>query len=142
MTPPRTGVMWVRPSQARSVVISLEGANCADLPGFVIDKYFDADGSRDRFAANVARAICQHCVVLEQCREQALGMPGLPKRGIIGGVAAHEIKRARKWRNYELGISERVPSVERPAWLARPEAAETIEQGRIEQDADEPPVER
>lgn len=122
-------------------MISLEGANCADLPGFVIDKYFDADAGRDRLRANVAKAICSHCVVLKECRELALNMPALPKRGIIGGVTASQLKRARKWRLYELGIVERVPNVERPDWLSRPDAAETVEQGRLESDQDEPPIE-
>jgi hypothetical protein len=120
----------------------LEGANCTYLPGFVIDKYFGANASRDRFAADVARAICNNCIVLEECREDALSMSGLPKRGIIGGVAVWEIKRARRWRLYELGLSDEAPKVARPEWLARPDAAETTEQMRIEEDADEPSVER
>jgi hypothetical protein len=121
---------------------SLEGANCADLPGFVIDKYFDSDINREPLRAMVARAICARCVVREECRDQALTMPGLQHRGIIGGVTAHEIRRARGWSANEAGVTDRVPPGFRPDWLKRTDATETVEQGRVESDADEPPMER
>jgi hypothetical protein len=120
----------------------LEGANCADLPGFVIDKYFGSSVQKEPLRAMVGFAICQRCVVREACRDQALNMPGLPAKGVIGGVAVAEIRRARKWRDYETGITEPVPTVERPEWLPRSDATETVEQVRIEADGDEPPIER
>jgi len=120
----------------------LEGANCADLPGFVIDKYLDCNVGTERFYANVARAICDHCIVQPDCRDQALNMPGLQKRGIIGGVSAMEIHHARRWRAYESGITDQVPRCARPDWLGRPEAVEMVEQLRVEVDPDEPSVER
>lgn len=115
----------------------LEGANCADLPPFVIDKYFDCDAQKDRLLAMVAKAICEHCVVRDACREEALHAPQLPDRGVVGGVSATEVRRARAWRRYELGLTDAPPRVTRPDWLTRPEAAETIEQGRVEEDPDE-----
>ena len=120
----------------------LEGANCADLPGFVIDKYFNCSVQREPLQAMVGLAICRNCVVLDACREQALNMPGLQAKGIIGGVAVADIRRARRWRAYELGVSDQVPNVQRPDWLQRTEATETAEQGRLESDQDEPRVER
>lgn len=121
---------------------SLEGANCAGLPGFVVDKYFDCESNREPLKAMVAKAICSHCVVLEECRDQALTMDGVQQRGVIGGVTAHEIMRARRWRAYETGVTDQVPPTSRPAWLKRTEATETVEQERIESDADESPIER
>lgn len=120
----------------------LEGANCADLPGFVIDKYFDCNASSEPLKAMVARAICSHCVVLEACREQAFNMPLLPTRGILGGVSLAEIQRARSWRQYESGLRDTAPNRPRPSWLTRPEATETVEQTRVESDPDEPEIER
>lgn len=111
---------------------SLEGASCADLPAFVIDKYFNANVGTQPFLARTARAICGHCVVLQECREEALNMPHLQKGGVIGGVAAAEIRRARAWRSYELGRLAAPPLRDRPEWLTRPDAAETIEQGLTE----------
>ena len=120
----------------------LEGANCADLPGFVVDKYFDCHVGTEPFRARVAKMICARCVVMEACREEALSMPGLQRRGVIGGVDAAEIRRARRWLAYETGVTNEVPPVPRPDWLTRSEAAETVEQDRVEQDADEPAIER
>jgi hypothetical protein len=112
------------------------------MPGFVVDKYFDCETNREPLKAMVARAICSRCVVLEECRDQALTMPGLQHRGIIGGVTAHEIRRARSWSAYEAGVTDRVPPGTRPDWLKRTDATETVEQERVESDADEPPIER
>lgn len=114
-----------------------EGANCADLPSFVVDKYFFCNVQREPFLAQTARAICARCVVVEQCRQEALTMPYLQASGVIGGVAASDIRRARAWRRYELGLSTAVPNKPRPAWLARSDAAEIAEQVRIESDPDE-----
>ena len=120
----------------------LEGANCADLPGFVIDKYFNSSVQQEPLQAMVGFAICRRCVVREACRDQALNMPGLQAKGIIGGVSVAEIRRARKWRDYEEGFTDQVPAGVRPDWLPRSEAAETVEQARLESDSDEPPIER
>ena len=116
---------------------SLEGANCADLPGFVVDKYFDCNAAREKFRAQTAKAICSRCVVLEECREEALAMYQAPERGVIGGVTANELHRARSWRSYELGLRPTAPRRARPSWLPRADAAETVEQARTETDPDE-----
>jgi len=123
-------------------VISLEGANCGGLPGFVIDKYFYCDAAQEPLKAMVAKAICARCVVVEECRDQALNQPFLQDHGVIGGVAANEIRRARAWRSYEQGLREQPPATARPPWLKRTDATETIEQGRLEDDPDEPPIDR
>lgn len=120
----------------------LEGANCADLPGFVIDKYFDCNVGREPLRAMVGQAICSNCVVIEACRQEALTMPNPPTRGIIAGVSAQSVRDARRWQAYEAGIVDAVPPVPRPEWLPRSEAADTVEQGRLEDDLDEPPIER
>lgn len=120
----------------------LEGANCADLPGFVIDKYFDCHPTREPLRAMVARAICANCVVIEECRTEVLQMANLPHRGIIAGVSTDSVRIARRWQAYETGIVDRIPPKPRPEWLPRSEAAETIEQARVENDPDEPPIER
>lgn len=119
----------------------LEGANCADLPAFVIDKYFDCDGGKEPFHRQVALQICARCIVREACREQALNGPKR-ERGVIGGLTATQLDNAKQWRRYEIGARAKVPEGARPDWLERPEAAETFEQGLIESDPDEPPIER
>lgn len=111
---------------------AMEGANCADLPAFVIDKYFDCKVGTEPFRARVAKAICGHCVVLELCRDEALNQANLPERGVLGGVNVVEIRRARAWRSYELGLRETPPPYERPDWLPMTEATNTVEQGRVE----------
>lgn len=120
----------------------LEGANCADLPGFVVDKYFNCNVNREPLRAQVAKAICARCVVLDECRDVTLNQPNLPDRGIVAGLPARHFQRARSWRRYELGLTETPPRAPRPEWLARPEAAETTEQGLVEIDPDELPVDR
>ncbi|MCW3078506.1 MAG: hypothetical protein JWO32_3115 [Bacteroidetes bacterium] len=119
----------------------LEGANCADLPGFVIDKYFDCNASNEPLKRNVALAICGRCAVREACRDQAFNGT-IPDRGVIGGVTAGLLRTAREWRAYEIGARSAVPRSPRPDWLPRPEAAETVEQDLVERDLDEPPTER
>lgn len=120
---------------------SLEGANCAGLPGFVIDKYFGCQTSREPFNRDVALAICGRCAVLAACRDEAMNGPA-PRQGVIAGMTAHEVRIARAWRNFESGNREKPPEGDRPVWLARPESAETVEQTQIETDPDEPPIER
>lgn len=116
----------------------LEGANCADLPGFVIDKYFGCNVGREPLLAKVAIAICENCVVMTECRDAALNQPKLQSSGVIGGVTAAEIHRARRWHNYELGFAPKPPpDGKRPTWLHIPDAAERVEQGRLEDDPDE-----
>lgn len=123
-------------------MISLEGANCADLPGFVIDKYFHCDASKQHLLAKAAKAICANCVVLDECRDQALTSPGLQGRGVVGGVTVGEIRRARAWLAYERGFSDNVPRGTRPDWLpTRSDGAEAAELARLELDPDERPFE-
>lgn len=116
----------------------LEGANCADLPAFVIDKYFDCNAATEPLRRDVALAICGRCVVREACRDDALNHPSRRERGVIGGVTANELTRARAWLSYEQGAIEYPPRGQRPDWLVRTEATETAEQARLEVDADEP----
>jgi hypothetical protein len=120
-------------------VRSFEGANCGDLPPFVADKYFDCNVQREPLKAMVAKAICDRCVVRDECREEALNMIYLPKRGVIGGVTAAEVHAARSWRNYEQGMSDSVPRSRRPEWLPMTDATHFVEQVRVELDPDEPP---
>lgn len=101
----------------------LEGGECADLPAFIIERYFEANGALHLRRSNVAKAICSQCVVLEQCRMQALNAAEPTHRGVIGGATGWEIKRARQWRLYELGYRTKLPEGPRPEWLTRPEAA-------------------
>ena len=115
----------------------LEGANCADLPGFVVDKYFDCHAANEPLLRDVALAICRRCVVIEECRDQAFNGPWRG-RGVIGGVTAGELRTGREWRAYELGYRDQVPRSPRPEWLQRPEAAETAEEAELAADDDEP----
>lgn len=108
-----------------------ETGNCYDLPPHIYDKYFDADATRDVFLTKTAKAICSHCVILEDCREAALAT-ATPQRGVVGGVSANEIRRAKAWRRYEVGDTEAVPRERRPEWLQLPEAGEVIESARSE----------
>lgn len=118
---------------------SLEGANCSDLPGFVVDKYFDCNVGREPLRAKVAKAICSNCAVQDDCRAEALTMAKLPDRGIIGGVHARALKDARAWLRFEHGLTDHPPRATRPEWLDLSDAAQTIEEFRTETDPDEPP---
>jgi hypothetical protein len=112
---------------------NLEGAACAEINMTVVDKFFDIDAHRDRLRAQAARNICARCVVQPECLEDALNGPAI-KRGIVAGITSNELEGARSWRRYELGYRETPPRQERPDWLPRPEAAETVEQMRVEEE--------
>lgn len=116
----------------------LEGANCAGLPGFVIEKYFECNSQREPLRRMVALAICGNCVVLEACRTQALNAPSPPTRGVIAGMPATHMQVARSWRRYEQGQLERPPRRPRPDWLPMTDATEATERWRLEADPDEP----
>jgi|GEM_PF-2129503 len=118
--------------------MSLEGANCADLPAVAIDKYFDCNVAREPFRAKVAKMICARCIVRTECLEEALVMPNLQTRGVIAGVNAAQVHDARRWRIYEQGITDKVPIASRPDWLPMTEATHHVEQLRLERDHDEP----
>lgn len=111
---------------------AMEGANCADLPPFVIDKYFGCKVNVEPFRARVAKAICGRCVVLDLCRSEALNQAHLPSRGVLAGLNVAEIRHARAWRTYELGLRDAPPPSERPTWLPMTDATNTIEQQRFE----------
>lgn len=117
--------------------MSLEGASCADLPGFVVDKYFDCDAGREPLKAMVAKAICRNCVVLDECRSEALSMPRLPDRGVLGGASVTEVEAARHWRLFEQGLRETAPVRLRPTWLAMPDATYDTERMRLGDDPEE-----
>jgi hypothetical protein len=118
--------------------MSLEGANCADLPPVAIDKYFDCDVAREPFRAKVAKMICARCVVRAECLDEALVMPNLQRRGVIAGLSVNQVHAARRWRIYEQGITDKVPEARRPDWLPMTEATHHVEQLRLELDPDEP----
>lgn len=108
----------------------LEGSACSQLAAVALDRYF-VDARGQSFEAKTGKAICSGCVVVEECRQQALNAPNLPHGGVIGGVSASTIRNAREWRNYELGLrrsfAKPVPTCARPDWLERPEAVEMAE---------------
>ena len=114
---------------------SLEGASCAELDLSVVDKFFD--NPTDKLYTKAAKNICSRCVVRPDCLTGAMNGPA-PTSGIVAGYSAGEITTARRWRAYELGIRDTPPNRDRPEWLSRPDATETVEQGRIEDDPDEP----
>lgn len=115
----------------------LEGANCADLPPFVVEKYFHCNSAHEPLKRMVALAICGNCVVLEACRNQALNAPAAPERGVIAGMPAAQMKYARAWRRYEQGQTDQPPRWARPGWLPMTDATEAVERVRIEDDPDE-----
>ena len=117
---------------------SLEGANCGDLPDFVIDKYFNAAPPYRPFHHRVPKAICAHCVVLQECRVEALAMPTPPRAGVIGGMSGPELRVARAWRRFEQGLRDEPPSSLRPDWLPMTDATHQVEGLRMELDGDEP----
>lgn len=116
----------------------LEGANCADLPGFVAEKYFQCNSAHEPLRRMVALAICGNCDVLEACRSQALNAPAAPERGVIAGMQASEMRAARSWRRYEQGQLDKPPRRPRPGWLPMTDATEAVERWRLEADSDEP----
>jgi hypothetical protein len=116
---------------------TLEGANCADLLPFVVDKYFGCDSNHEALRAKVAKAICSHCKVIDACREQAMTAPKLPERGVVAGLSVGEIHRGRAWQLYEAGVRDTVPRASRPDWLPMSDATQVVEQMRVEEDPDE-----
>ncbi len=118
----------------------LEGANCADLPPFVIDKYFGCNAGRETFRASVAKAICSRCVVLEDCQDFALSRVNEASNGIIAGRTASQLRAARAWLRYEHGLTDRPPRprYKRPTWLPMSDAATDVERQRMADDPDEP----
>lgn len=101
--------------------IQSQGA-CADLAPVAIDRYFlDAHGNRQYFAARTGKAICSRCAVAQQCRIEALNRP-TPPYGVVGGMSAREIAKAKTWRLYEQGGRDSVPRWPRPDWLPMTEA--------------------
>lgn len=116
----------------------LEGANCADLPGFVVEKYFHCNSAHEPLKRMVALAICGNCAVLEACRSQALNAPAAPERGVIAGMPAGQMQAARAWRRYEQGQLDLPPRRPRPEWLPMTDATEAVERIRLEDDRDEP----
>lgn len=112
----------------------IEGATCDELNYVVIDKYFvDPETA---FARRTGIAICSHCVVIDECRENALNATMLPRKGIVAGVLAREIWAARSWRNFDNGVTDTPPRVERPEWFTEfSEAADAAMEGRMMEDA-------
>jgi hypothetical protein len=65
----------------------LEGGACQNLPPAVIDKYFQADGVRQRFEHATAKAMCGQCAVRAACLDDAIVDP--PGHGIRGGESSN-----------------------------------------------------
>ena len=112
-----------------------EGAACDELAAVVMDKYF-AD-PQTSFARNTGKAICARCVALPECRRAAFNATMLPKSGVVAGDSVSKIWAARSWRNYESGITDHPPKVDRPDWLPFPESADVVEHTRMIEDGDE-----
>lgn len=96
----------------------LRGANCADLHPIAIEKYLNLSNRNDEFAKQFGKAICDNCVVQQQCLDIAL-ITAQPDRGIVAGKETHEIKNAQRWQRYEEGKGPQ-PREPRPAWLEAP----------------------
>lgn len=78
-----------------------EQGACADLPPQVVDKYFFADGTHERFQLAVGRAICAHCPVHAACLEEAIVEP--PGRGMRAGETNKSL-----WRLHARWMDEHV----------------------------------
>ncbi|MBZ5735124.1 WhiB family transcriptional regulator [Nocardioides sp. TRM66260-LWL] len=127
---PRTGELELGAYGARN----LDGAACLELNPLVAHKFFDINFQRDVVRRKAAQNICARCVVAPECLQNALHGPAPPTRGVIAGLSAHEVRRARSWLAFETGALEKAPRRPRPQWLPRPDAAETTEQTLVELD--------
>ena len=112
----------------------LEGSECGQLHPDVAFKFFDINFQHDVVRRKAAQNICARCVVAPECLEQALNGPQMRGRGVIAGMSVHEVDQGRAWRRYELGLSDHPPKSPRPIWLTRPDATETVEYARIEEE--------
>ncbi|MDQ0825373.1 hypothetical protein QFZ60_001546 [Arthrobacter sp. B2I5] len=92
---------------------NLEGGACTDLAPGVADKYFDSNASKDPFLAKTAKAICARCVIQPQCLEAALQRT-YPDRGVVGGMTASAIRRAKEWDAWDKGLRTNPPQGSRP----------------------------
>lgn len=108
------------------------GAACDELPAVAIDKYYAQPETS--FARRTGKAICSRCVALIDCREAALNARNLPRNGVVAADSVSTLWAARSWRNYETGVTDTPPKVERPEWLERPDAAEIVEHTRLMED--------
>jgi hypothetical protein len=115
-------------------VNELEGSECGTINPEVAHKFFDIDASKDVLRRRAAQNICARCIVQPECLQLALYGPMPPRRGIVAGLAAGEILRARSWLRYELGGTDQVPKTKRPEWLPFSEAADAAEVARMELD--------
>ncbi len=67
----------------------MQGGLCQDLSPAVIDKYWMANGHRDRFAFMTAKVICANCPVLTSCLEDAIVEP--PGYGVRAGESSYRL---------------------------------------------------
>jgi hypothetical protein len=72
----------------------LEGGACLDLDYRVVDKYFQANGTTERFQFLTAQAICGNCEVQLECLIDAVTSP--PSAGIRGGESTTSIELMRR----------------------------------------------
>lgn len=67
-------------------------ANCSDTP---VDVFFpDKGGSKQKIAK--AKAICQECKVMEDCRDWSLQFSERALLGIFGGMTTIDRRRERR----------------------------------------------
>jgi hypothetical protein len=113
---------------------TLDDGACLELHPAVAHRFFDINFQRDVLRRKAAQNICAHCVVAPECLQQALHGPEPRARGVIAGMSTSEVRRARSWLSYEAGLRDNPPTRNRPRWLPRPDAAETVEQTLVELD--------
>lgn len=92
----------------------LEGGACNDLAPGIAAKYFDINTSKQPFEARTAKAICGRCAIQAVCLEAAINKKPSDLYGVIAGHTANEIVTIRRWREYDLGITDQEPPMTRP----------------------------
>ena len=106
-----------------------QGGACTELAPQVVDKYFEANSRTQPFEARTAKAICGTCPIQEECLDAAINGP-ISRRGIVGGLSAHAIRRIRDWEAYEAGLrdmpKEPKPELFRADWSPAKETAEIV----------------
>src|SRR6185437_10823096 len=61
-----------------------------------------------------AVAICGGCAVRAVCMEAALQKPENELHGIMAGLTPQEIRMAKRWESYDLGVIDEMPTKPRP----------------------------
>lgn len=100
----------------------LEGGACADLAPGIAAKYFDINTNSQTFEKKTAIAICGRCAIRAVCLEQALQTPEVDLHGVVAGHTPIEIRMLKRWRDYDLGITDEMPDRKRPVTVELPES--------------------